>query len=417
MNLAEKQLHLTAELTALKNGQDRLAFLVDRARKLPPLPQELRVAEYLIPGCLAKLWFRPRFEDGLCFFSCDSDSLVVKAVAGLLCEFYSGHAPAEILAHNPQFLAPLGITQHLTPNRRNALSKVWERIRQFAEKHSSPSPRPSGERDGVRGSVKFYDAHNHLHDDRFGGRQNELLAACERAGVVHMVVNGACEEDWPQVLRLARETKTVLPSFGYHPWYLHERTPEWLKHLEEFLDAVPGAVGEIGLDRWKPDLPYAGQEEAFLAQLRLAAERNVPASVHCLQAWGRLHDLLRESPRPQCGFVLHSFGGPAEMIPAFARLGAYFSFPGYFLNERKSKQREAFKQVPPDRLLIETDAPDQLLPPGKNPHPLTGLDGKPLNHPANLPAIYAGLAEVLGEKVESLAARVEENFLRVFGGI
>jgi TatD DNase family protein len=265
--------------------------------------------------------------------------------------------------------------------------------------------------------VNLYDAHNHLQDDRFAGRQSELLAACEKAGVVRMVVNGARESDWPQVLALARENKILLPSFGCHPWHVHKCAPDWLKRLEEFLDEIPGAVGEIGLDRWKPELPYAGQEEAFLAQLQIAAARNLPASIHCLQAWGRLHELLREKPRPARGFVLHSFGGPAEMIPAFARLGAYFSFSGYFLNERKHRQRETFKQVPADRLLIETDAPDQLLPEEKNRFPLAGADGKSLNHPANLVAVYDGLAECLGEKAESLAARVGENFLRVFGGL
>ncbi len=132
MNLAEKQQQLTAQLAALKNGQDRLAFLVEQAKSRPPLALEFHVEENLIPGCLAKLWFVPQFCDPKCFFKCDSDSLVVKAVAGLLCDFYSGHAPAEILAHDPKFLAPLGITQHLTPNRRNALSKIWERIREFA---------------------------------------------------------------------------------------------------------------------------------------------------------------------------------------------------------------------------------------------------------------------------------------------
>ena len=133
MNLAEKQLEITAQLAALKNGQDRLAFLVERAKKLPPLAPGFCGEENLIPGCLAKLWFIPQFRNGRCCFKCDSDSLVVKAVAGLLCDFYSGHAPAEILAHDPKFLAPLGITQHLTPNRRNALSKIWGRIREFAE--------------------------------------------------------------------------------------------------------------------------------------------------------------------------------------------------------------------------------------------------------------------------------------------
>jgi TatD DNase family protein len=209
----------------------------------------------------------------------------------------------------------------------------------------------------------------------------------------------------------------VLPSFGYHPWYLHERTPDWLKNLERFLDEIPSAIGEIGLDRWKPDLPYENQEAVFTAQFHLAVHRNLPVSIHCLRAWGRLLELIQTNPRPARGFLLHSFGGPAEMIPAFAKLGAYFSFPGYFLHERKLKQRETFRSIPADRLLVETDAPDQHLPPEKILHPLTGTDDKPLNQPANLPAVYAGLAEFLGEKMETLAARVEENFRRLFGNL
>jgi len=133
MTLAEKQQQLSAGLAALKNGQDRLAFLVEGAKKFPSLAAGLRTDANLIPGCLAKLWLVPEFRDGRCFFVCDSDSLVVKAVAGLLCEFYSGQPPAEILAHDPAFLAPFGITQHLTPNRRNALAKVWENIKKYAE--------------------------------------------------------------------------------------------------------------------------------------------------------------------------------------------------------------------------------------------------------------------------------------------
>lgn len=262
--------------------------------------------------------------------------------------------------------------------------------------------------------MKFYDAHNHLQGDRFAGRQPELLATCQQAGIARMVVNGACESDWPQVLALANASPLVLPSFGYHPWYLHEATADWQRVLEKHLDAIPSAIGEIGLDRWKPGLSYDRQEEFFITQLRVAVERNLPVSIHCLQAWGRLHELLREHPSPARGFVLHSFGGPAEMIPAFTKLGAYFSFPGYYLQERKSRQRETFKSVPADRLLIETDAPDQLLPEDKILHPLSDSAGKPLNHPANLPAIYRGLAETLVEDVESLARRVDENFRRVF---
>jgi TatD DNase family protein len=284
--------------------------------------------------------------------------------------------------------------------------------------------------------VRFCDAHNHLQDDRFAGRQETILRAATEAGVTRMVVNGACEADWPAVAALARNHPgLVQPSFGWHPWYLDERGPDWEDALARQLDAQPDAfVGEIGLDRWMLDQPdrwrallaaagqtksappsLAEQESAFIAQLRLAAARNRPASIHCLHAFGRLRELLATHPRPERGFLLHSYGGPAEMLPALAQLGGYFSFPGYFLHERKARQREVFRRVPPDRLLVETDAPDQLPPESARPHRLEDASGRPLNHPANLPAIYSGLAALLGESVEALARRVAENYARLFG--
>ncbi len=321
--------------------------------------------------------------------------------------------------------------------------------------------------------LRLYDAHNHLQDERLAPYRAEIVAAVERSGIVRMVVNGACESDWPEVLALARAHTWVLPSFGYHPWYVAERSPQWRERLVEFLDAVPAAVGEIGLDRWKEGLEapavgwttpghgrarlssarreplsatrrraeerralpregrdqahsgnqsqgvvsnYPAQEEVFLWQFHLAAERNLPASIHCLQAWGRLFDLLRTGPRPARGFLLHSYGGPAEMIAPLAKLGAYFSLPGYYAHERKARQRETFKLVPRERLLIETDAPDQSLPETRVRFPLApDTSGRPVNHPANLSAVYEFAAELRGETIEHLAAQVEENFQRLFG--
>jgi TatD DNase family protein len=279
-------------------------------------------------------------------------------------------------------------------------------------------------------SLRFYDAHNHLQDERFGGRQAELIAECERAGVARMVVNGSCEEDWSQVLELTRHTQ-VVPSFGYHPWYIHERTPEWQKNLIHFLAQCPSAVGEIGLDRWKSDLDYSEQEEVFIAQLQIAAERNLPVSIHCLQAWGRMFEILRDTPRPRCGFLLHSYGGPKEMVKSLGELGAYFSLPGYFAHERKERQREVFRHVPPGRLLLETDAPDQMMPSIQNEKIKSQNDSAParvfsltnektseaLNHPANISAVYEFASALFGESLESLATRVEENFFRLFGGV
>ena len=264
--------------------------------------------------------------------------------------------------------------------------------------------------------MRLYDAHNHLQDPRLGSDVASLVATAAQEGVVRMVVNGSCEEDWPDVLALARKHAEIIPSFGYHPWYVKERTPGWRDALTRALDEVPSAIGEIGLDRWIKDHDLPAQEEVFVWQLRLAAERELPVSIHCLQAWGRMLELLQASPRPACGFLLHSYGGPPEIIPPLAKLGAYFSLPGYFAHERKERQRETFRHVPPARLLIETDAPDQLLPEERSRYPLTDpASGKPVNHPANLRAVYDFAAELFGEPVEQLAVRVEQNFRQLFG--
>jgi TatD DNase family protein len=231
-----------------------------------------------------------------------------------------------------------------------------------------------------------------------------------------MVVNGTRERDWPAVLALARQDRRVIPSFGLHPWFVKERSANWQSVLLQHLDQVPSGIGEIGLDRWMEGFDAAQQEEVFLWQWRLAAERNLPVSIHCLKAWGRLMEILRDEPGPRGGFLLHSYAGPREMIKEFAKLGAYFSISGYFAHERKSRQRETFRQVPPDRLLIETDAPDMLPPDRFIDFPLVDPGtGRPINHPANLGAVYRFVAELLEEPLEVIAQRVEENFKRLFG--
>ena len=279
--------------------------------------------------------------------------------------------------------------------------------------------------------LAYFDAHNHLQDDRFAGQQEPLLEISAVTGVARMVVNGSCEADWSPVLALARRFPIVLPSLGLHPWYVPERSPAWESTLRQLLHQHPAAIGEIGLDRWKPDLPYDDQEPVFLTQLHLAAELDRPASIHCLRAWGRLLDLLKNHPRPTRGFLLHSYGGPAEMVPAFATLGAYFGFPGYYLRAGKDRQRDTFRHVPLDRLLVETDAPDQRLPtPAETapefaqllaqhpPHALSDpVTATPINHPANLPLVYHALAHIREQPAPELTEAVRRNFQSLFGSL
>ena len=269
-------------------------------------------------------------------------------------------------------------------------------------------------------SSGFYDAHNHLQDEWLAPHRETIVRDLAALGIAGAVVNGTTEADWDAVAVLAEAHPWVYPSFGLHPWYLDQRTPHWRERLETLLARFPHAgVGEIGLDRWLRDDNFAEQQTLFTEQLALAAVQNRPASIHCLQAWGKLDALLRAHTLPERGFLLHAYGGPAAMIDGFVRRGAYFSFNGYFLHERKAERREAFRRIPLNRLLVETDAPAMPAPlehrPWLLPDAPDSRDGKPVNHPANLEATTRALAELRGIPLDELKAQLGENFRRLFG--
>lgn len=133
MPIREKISVVLDDLLAFGDPLDRLEYLVDRARAMTPLPDADKVEGNRIEGCMAQLWLTSSFDGEHCHFKSDSDSMVVKSIAGLLCELYDDATPREILEHSPEFLAEAGITSHLSANRRNALTRVWSRIRTFAE--------------------------------------------------------------------------------------------------------------------------------------------------------------------------------------------------------------------------------------------------------------------------------------------
>jgi TatD DNase family protein len=276
----------------------------------------------------------------------------------------------------------------------------------------------------------LYDAHQHYHFDALTPHRSAIAADLRAVGLKGAVVNATNEAEWPVVAALARGQAWIRPSFGIHPWDAGNRTPGWLDGLRAVLLADETAgVGEIGLDRWiidgvRPGDPrIAGlrvaaldeQTEVFATQLALAAGLNRAASIHCVQAFGALLEVLQATARPARGFLLHGYGGPAEMIPAFAGLGAYFSFNIELLGPRQSARLENFKTIPIERLLVETDAPTKPPPPALNRFPLPGTtEGSAINHPANIVVAYEQLAQLRGLPLVELTGQVELNFQRLF---
>ena len=133
MNLKEKQDALVEEITLIPDAYERLGYIVDCGKKAPGLTEDLRIDSFKIEGCMSQLWVVTAFKDGLCSFRSESDSAIVKGIAELLCNFYSEAKPEEIIATDAEFLGEVGITQHLSPNRRNGLSRIVESIQRFAQ--------------------------------------------------------------------------------------------------------------------------------------------------------------------------------------------------------------------------------------------------------------------------------------------
>lgn len=266
-----------------------------------------------------------------------------------------------------------------------------------------------------KNSIAYYDAHCHLQDVRLVSWLDQNRGSLDNSEVQRRVVNGTQPGDWERVLKLGKQFESVIPSIGLHPWYVNTVGAEWKEAFENYFNSEKCVVGEIGLDRWIEGYDINAQTDAFLFQYRFAREAELPVSIHCLRAWGLLLEILEKEGPYEPGFLLHSYGGPKEMIESFVALGARFSFSGYFAWEGKQKKRDGFLAVPWDRLLIETDAPDMLGPEEVRTESTFDSEGEAINSPSNLIRIYDFVANMRGVEMEELAEIVDANFRVLFG--
>ena len=263
---------------------------------------------------------------------------------------------------------------------------------------------------------RLVDAHCHLNSERLAAPAPELVAAAAREGVEQIVMAGVDPACWAsqQALALAFPGR-VHPVFGLHPQVIpalgEAGVAAGLGALGDLLERVrPVALGETGLDGLTPEaravMPL--QRAAFVAQLALARRFDLPVVLHLLRAEAEALEVLKREGVPPRGGVVHSFSGAAPFARALVDLGLHISFCGTLTLPQSRRLREAARAVPRDRLLVETDAPDQAPWRARQESP-----GRP-NRPANLPEIVAALAEARGEPCEAVAEATAANARRLF---
>lgn len=132
VTLAEKQRRLLDDYQVIPDPQERLAAIVDRARRMPPLPKSERTESNRVKGCVSQAWLVGELREGACHFRADADSPLVRGLLALLCDFYNGAAPADVAATEPTLLEQLGLAGMISPTRLNGLRSVRAKIREFA---------------------------------------------------------------------------------------------------------------------------------------------------------------------------------------------------------------------------------------------------------------------------------------------
>lgn len=216
------------------------------------------------------------------------------------------------------------------------------------------------------GAPGWVDTHCHLDDPAYDDDRDAVVLRAERAGVRRVVVPGVDPASWDRARRCRDRAPNLLRlAFGLHPWALRgldaAARSQALDALPRALEDGAIAVGECGLDGRvaREGGPSLDEQAVILsAQLDLAQARGLPVILHCVRAHGALLALLKARGGPVPG-VLHSYSGPAELVPDFVRLGLYLSFGGQVTNPKAVKVHKAVAVTPAARLLVESDGPDQ----------------------------------------------------------
>jgi TatD DNase family protein len=251
------------------------------------------------------------------------------------------------------------------------------------------------------------DTHSHLFDDRFGKDLPAVLERAAKAGVERVVCLGIDLESSRASVEIANKYPLVVAAVGIQPNHAAEAKPGDWEEIVKLAENEPRvvAIGETGLDRYWDRSPFALQEDYFAKHIELARQLGKPFVIHCREAEADVVKMLREQePKGPLNAVMHSFSGDLATAKECLQMGLYISFAGMVTYPTAQNLRDVAKEVPLDRLLVETDCPYLA------PQPVRGKR----NEPAYVAHTAALLAEVKGVSVAELEEHTTRNARALF---
>lgn len=251
--------------------------------------------------------------------------------------------------------------------------------------------------------VSMFDSHAHLDAPEFDADRGRVLHDARAAGVVDMLIPAVAAAGWPALQALCTSESGLHPAYGLHPCYLDRHSDDHdLAALAAWLGTHPAvAVGECGLDEAAPG--HDRQVRLLRGHFEIARRFDLPLVLHARRAFEAMILELRRFGQPLQG-VVHSFSGSAEQAHQLWKLGFLVGIGGPVTHDRAQRLRKVVASLPPESLLLETDAPDQAGARHRGQR----------NEPAFLVEVLHCVAELRDEDPESLARSTTNNARRLF---
>lgn len=253
---------------------------------------------------------------------------------------------------------------------------------------------------------KFIDSHAHLDDKRFDADREQLVNSLYDNDVELVLNPGADLKSSEKALSIAQKYPFIYAAVGCHPHdtkFMDDDTMNIFKEMAKNDKVI--AIGEIGLDYYYDNSDRDTQRKWFREQIRLAKELDLPYIVHDRDAHEDILKIMKEEHYDGARGILHCYSGSVELSKEFIKLGFYISLAGPVTFEKARVPKLVAKEVPFDRLLIETDSPYLT------PRPYRGKR----NEPKYVRYVAEEIANIRNISLDEIAEKTKENFKRLFG--
>jgi TatD DNase family protein len=251
----------------------------------------------------------------------------------------------------------------------------------------------------------LFDTHVHLNADQFNDDLDEVIQRALDHNVKNMVVVGFDRPTITRAMELVEKYPFLYAAVGWHPVDAIDMTEGDLKWIEELsIHPKVVAIGEMGLDYHWDKSPKEIQMEVFRKQIRLAKRVKLPIVIHNREATGDIVEILKEEKASEVGGIMHCFSGSLEVAKECIDMNFYISLGGPVTFKNAKKPKEVAKEIPLERLLIETDCPYLA------PHPYRGKR----NEPSYVSLVAKEIAELKGITYEEVVHKTYDNARHLF---